>query len=1818
MASSSSSTPDGGITLRSGVRLTTESPTPSEESLTPSEVLDTETPTGGGNGEVPDRNRPGPLPTASASLSTVMATLTGAATDQLVSIAMSTNMSDDEKSEQSLAIRQQLASQITFVTQTTNNTGTTSAPTSRTVSVLTSVTAISKIAAIKQFDPGNERFRPRRYFGDIERQFTSLEIPKAHWLACFQSKCSAAVVEFISGIEEGKVDWNTLKTHLCERYSPTDDPTRATEELYNFTQKRKETIPEMLTRYLSLVNESHMGNMPLEEIVNGSSRLLHIRRFIHALRDDNIRQRFHEFNAFNPIESIYKAAQTCSRLQVAYTNADTGTKSKTPSKSTSGTGRNNGNNNGSNGSHTTPGSGQSTHTNSKARLKCFKCGRPGHKLAECTSKATPTKHYTTLVAEITKQVIAGDDQSDCSSDEDDTETIDNVVFLASSEYGYDDSSTETPDDEIINESDDDYDWSIIEPTVDSITTPSETVTVIENILPVNDDYFSSSVSSVDDTGTTDDTIQTVLTTTQVVTLPKPLLSMPKTIVKDSCFPAPHPQYSPVEPHVVRTPELDYSGSQTKGRETYSPKVMVFNQKMTALLDTGCTHTLANIHMASRLQLPLIPIKKSITINIGNRQLVPQHCVRLVVSHDHCQVEMKVPVVELPMGIPLLIGNDTQEHLGMVIYGINTEEYSDAITGITNDIDETHFYDTNSGTIFLSNEQMDTITQGTMEAKILNGQLPDHSRCTRPDATMSLTLKDPNERWFTTQYRMSHDEEIKWNERITMMLDKGIIEPAGIEANGINNNHVVCKKKNKDGEVSGLRFSFNGIPLNQRLVDGNMNNVPTITEVFEQFPDDMIALYQMDLSDAYTVVTLERDSRKYTAFTAPNGSRYWYCTMIYGMSPASGIMQELISNILNELDFIGPRPMGYIDDVAGPIFSTEQATHDINLVINAFTAAGIRINFEKSCFGVVSGIHLGHRFAIGTTSADENKVTAIANYPLPVTAKQLGNFLGICQFLSHYIPDLANIAKPLQAIKQYRQLTKHWNDDCTRAFELLKTIISQRILLYTPDYSIEFAIATDASQYALGGICYQVKNNKVYIVSMFSKQFTGAQLVYPAVKKELLAIIQCVVRFRRFIHGRHFHLYTDAKALVYMQKQKSVKPMLHNWFHILNEHRFTIHHRPGIHNVLPDLLSRIVWTVRQQPLKPPVLPANAVKLTKYERRPKLPTETTVLIGEVDDVHEAALPVPVVAAGAPVEVEPLPPAAMPIALNPGFERPPITMDTYARTVKSKTIPDEDKRAALIEAEHSKGHFGFTAIAYNIFQQGYWWMNLFKDCKTYVDKCMACQTWMIKREGFHPATTTTHLLPGDQVSMDTMGPYPQTDNGNVFIHLQVDSATKFVELRAKRTNGMEDTVKCSLSIWSTTGFPKSIKSDNGVEFVNSMTKYLTTVMGIHHYRSLPAYPQGNGAAERHVGTVKDILRKCITDVRNWDEYLPLVQYYVNRRRHAVTGSSPYELYFGRTLTALVDYTNFNPIEYDDVTFHKVITGLSSYMNIIVYPAIQQRVQAITKLRNKRLDAKRRVDDAMIPVGTWVLLRNNAAIRGAFDKPWDGPYKVLHVGDNNTYTLQHIDGSIVPTKKARNALRIVKYDGEIEIEARHTVHKIISHSGEGLERKYLVRWKDLQVETWEPAINLAGCQELLNQYWITFAANGGQVAGSVMEEVQAHNGEHSVEIDDYVIVLANVPSKWSLAKVISIDGKSVLVRWYGRRSNNSPFHEGWLSELESQPKALFSTRNAKLINQYKYTIPYEGQIDIDTILLRKVPVNNHKVPTALLKLIKRAIEFK
>ncbi|XP_070002114.1 uncharacterized protein [Nicotiana sylvestris] len=145
-----------------------------------------------------------------------------------------------------------------------------------------------------------------------------------------------------------------------------------------------------------------------------------------------------------------------------------------------------------------------------------------------------------------------------------------------------------------------------------------------------------------------------------------------------------------------------------------------------------------------------------------------------------------------------------------------------------------------------------------------------------------------------------------------------------------------------------------------------------------------------------------------------------------------------------------------------------------------------------------------------TLDDQEKTT----FTCPYGSEKL---LGSAGFYRRFIKDFSKVVKPLCKLLE-KDAKFHFNEDCMKAFELLKFKLTTTLIITAPDWSLPFELMYDASDVAVGDVLGQQINKVFHPVYYASKTINDSQVNYTVTKKELFAIVFSMEKFCPYLMG----------------------------------------------------------------------------------------------------------------------------------------------------------------------------------------------------------------------------------------------------------------------------------------------------------------------------------------------------------------------------------------------------------------------------------------------------------------------------------------------------------------------------------------------------------------------------------------------------------------------------------------------------------------------------------------------------------------------------
>jgi hypothetical protein len=209
-------------------------------------------------------------------------------------------------------------------------------------------------------------------------------------------------------------------------------------------------------------------------------------------------------------------------------------------------------------------------------------------------------------------------------------------------------------------------------------------------------------------------------------------------------------------------------------------------------------------------------------------------------------------------------------------------------------------------------------------------------------------------------------------------------------------------------------------------------------------------------------------------------------------------------------------------------------HHLEAIAVKLQEYNIQINMKKSQFGVNEIVYCGFKISYGKTTVDPSKIALITEWPTPRNVSDVRSFLGFVGYYRRYIKGFASIAAPLTDLTKSTVSWK-WTYAHQKAFNELKDAMVKSPVLYAPDEEKEFIVTVDAGPRAVGGVLEQEYEDGMHVVAYAYHRLSEREEKYSQYEKEFLGLLHCLRKWKHYVQGRKFKVYSDNKSLVQFMK-----------------------------------------------------------------------------------------------------------------------------------------------------------------------------------------------------------------------------------------------------------------------------------------------------------------------------------------------------------------------------------------------------------------------------------------------------------------------------------------------------------------------------------------------------------------------------------------------------------------------------------------------------------------------------------------------------------
>jgi hypothetical protein len=321
------------------------------------------------------------------------------------------------------------------------------------------------------------------------------------------------------------------------------------------------------------------------------------------------------------------------------------------------------------------------------------------------------------------------------------------------------------------------------------------------------------------------------------------------------------------------------------------------------------------------------------------------------------------------------------------------------------------------------------------------------------------------------YSLSPAEQAAQQLYLEEMLEKGFIRPS---KSPLGFPQFFVKRRD-----SALRPCVDYRGLNAVTIK-DRTPLPLINDLFDQTQGAKI-FTKIDLRGAYNLVRIREGDEWKTAFRTSRGS-YEYLVMPFGLTNAPAVFQRLMNHIM--ADIVGLYCGVFMDDIL--VFSKDETEHikHVREILSRLRKHHLYVKFEKCLFHKDSVPFLGFIVSKAGISADPEKVRAIVDWKIPRSVRQVQSFLGLANYYRRFVPRFSTIALPLTNLTK-KGVDYKWTDECQRAFNSMKKILTSAPVLTMANPNQPFFIHTDASSSSLGACLSQENETAREIRSWYS-------------------------------------------------------------------------------------------------------------------------------------------------------------------------------------------------------------------------------------------------------------------------------------------------------------------------------------------------------------------------------------------------------------------------------------------------------------------------------------------------------------------------------------------------------------------------------------------------------------------------------------------------------------------------------------------------------------------------------------------------------------
>ena len=445
-------------------------------------------------------------------------------------------------------------------------------------------------------------------------------------------------------------------------------------------------------------------------------------------------------------------------------------------------------------------------------------------------------------------------------------------------------------------------------------------------------------------------------------------------------------------------------------------------------------------------------------------------------------------------------------------------------------------------------------------------------------------------------------QAKVKEELDKLINNGTIFPIGDTFTEWLSPMVVTPKPN-----GGIRICADLTKVNKavnRTVYPSKSPFEAVTELTAGDKNKYFAKF--DARQGYFQMKISEKSKLLTAFTTPWGN-YAYNRAPMGFIGTGDAYNARCDTIFGAL---GEESIAkVVDDIAVAAETLEELVRKVIKVLDACRKHGVTLSPKKCIVGAQSISFVGYDISTNGIEADQGKIMALSEFPVPTSLTDLRSFLGLANQLGQFSTEYKATSTPLRPLLN-KDIKFHWTEEHQRAFEATKKALLSPAILKPWNPKAKVELHTDASRTKGIGFALLQRdehdNRRLNLIQCGSRYVTPTESRYAMVELESLAVFWAIKKCRIYLAGLpHFKVIVDHSCLKQLYNEQTIDQVenkrVANHRTKLTGYNFTVEWKKGKDHSIPDAFSRapVEQAEQEEELMDDYLPTATIAATCLE-------------------------------------------------------------------------------------------------------------------------------------------------------------------------------------------------------------------------------------------------------------------------------------------------------------------------------------------------------------------------------------------------------------------------------------------------------------------------------------------------------------------------------------------------------------------------------------------------------------------------------------------